>query len=291
MFSGPMVDSWAAATVVAVVAGVVGFFVVLRGSAFAAHALPHGAFGGAAGAALLGTSTLYGLGAFAVAGAIGIGWLGRRGRHDVVTALTLVLMLGLGSLFLSFSSQYAPEVFSLLFGEILGVSRGELLPITGLGVACLAAIAVLYRPLLLSSALPEAGEARRVRAYRLEIAFLLVLALATTLTVPVVGAFLMFSLTVGPAGAARWLTASPGRAMALSVVIALATVWTAIAVSYETNWPVGFFVGVLGLAAYGAGRAWAGWRRSGADVPADPRGRALDPLVAPDELPGPAVQP
>jgi zinc/manganese transport system permease protein len=121
-----MVNTWIAASVVAVVSGVIGFFVVLRGSAFVAHALPQGAFAGAAGAALVGASTLGGLGVFSLLGAVAIGWLGRRGRHDVVTALALVLMLGLGALFLSFSSEYAPEIYSLLFGEVLGVSSGEL---------------------------------------------------------------------------------------------------------------------------------------------------------------------
>ncbi|HXW31917.1 MAG TPA: metal ABC transporter permease [Acidimicrobiales bacterium] len=262
MFSGYMLNTWAAATMVAMVAGVVGFFVVLRGSAFVAHAIPHGAFGGAAGAYLLGVNTVYGLGAFAVAGAAGIGWLGRRGRHDVATALSLVMMLGLGAFFLSLSSEYSAEVFALLFGEVLGVARGDLLPIAALGAACLAVVAMVYRPLLLASVMPEVARARGLRTATLETVFLLVVAMATTMTVPVVGAFLMFSLTIGPAGAARSLTDSPPRAIGLSVAIALATVWTAIAVSYETNWPIGFFVGMFGVGVYGAARGWARRRRS-----------------------------
>ena len=120
-----MVNAWLVASIVAVVAGVVGFFTVLRGSAFVAHAIPNGSFAGAAGASLIGLSTLLGLGVFAMGGALTIGVLGRRGRHDVATALTLVLMLSLGALFLSFSAQYAPAVYSLLFGEILGVSSND----------------------------------------------------------------------------------------------------------------------------------------------------------------------
>src|SRR5499427_10393545 len=107
MFSAFMTETWVVATIVAVVAGVVGFFVVLRGSAFVADALPTGAFAGAAGASLIGVNTLLGLGVFSLLGALSIGWLGRRSRHDVATALTLVMMLGLGSLFLSFSTEYA----------------------------------------------------------------------------------------------------------------------------------------------------------------------------------------
>jgi zinc/manganese transport system permease protein len=261
MFAGYMLNTWAAASMVAVVAGVVGFFIVLRGSAFVAHAVPHGAFGGAAGASLLGVSTLYGLGVFAVGGALAIGWLGRRGRHDVVTALSLVLMLALGALFLSMSSEYSAEVFSLLFGEVLGVARSQLLPIAGLGVAALAVMAAVYRPLLMLSVMPETSEARGLRPRRLETIFMLVVAMATAMTVPVVGAFLMFSLTLGPAAAARSFTSSPAPALSLSVAIALATVWAAIALAYVTNWPVGFYVGITGLVAYGVGRTWVAWRR------------------------------
>src|SRR6202453_384813 len=119
MFSSFMINAWEIGTIVAVVAGVVGFFVVLRGSAFVAHAIPNGSLAGAAGASLIGGNTILGFGVFALFGALGIGVLGRRGRHDVATALALVMMLGLGALFVSVRAEYAPEIYSLLFGEIL----------------------------------------------------------------------------------------------------------------------------------------------------------------------------
>jgi zinc/manganese transport system permease protein len=262
MFAGFMMNAWTTATIVAVVAGVAGFFVVLRGEAFPAHAIPKGAFTGAAGAALLGISTLIGLAVFSLLGALSIGILGRRGRNDVATALTLVMMLALGAAFLSRTTQYEAEIYSLLFGEILGVSTSQIVPTAALGAVCLAAIAVLYRPLMLSSVVPEIAEARGVRGYRIQICFLMVLALAATMTVPVVGALLMFSLMTGPPAAARYLTSRPVLAMALSVAIALITVWAAIAASYLYNWPVGFFVGTLAALSYGAGRTWAAWRRT-----------------------------
>jgi zinc/manganese transport system permease protein len=249
------------ASIVAVVAGLVGFFVVLRGSAFVAHAVPNGSFAGAAGASLIGVSTLLGLGLFSLLGALGIGLLGRRGRHDVGTALALVMMLGLGSLFLSMSVEYAPEIYSLLFGEVLGISANQVAPTAALAVVCVAAIAVLYRPLLLSSVLVDVGEARGVSSFRMELAFLTVVALASTMTVPVVGTLLIFSLMIGAPAAARSFTDSPPAAMALSVAIALAIVWTAIAASYQTNYPVGFFVGSMSALAYAAGRVWAVRRR------------------------------
>ena len=270
MFSGFMANTWAVATIVAVVAGVVGFFIVLRGSAFVADAVPQGAFAGAAGASLLGINTLIGLAVASLAGALGIGWLGRRGRRDVATALALVVMLGLGALFLSFSVEYAPEIESLLFGEVLGVSAAEIAPIAVLGALSIAAIMVLYRPLLLTSVIPELAEARGVRADRIEIYFLVIVALATSMTLPVVGALLIFSLMIGPPAAARSFTDKPMHAMALSVLIAVGTVWASIAASYDTNWPVGFFVGAIGAGCYGAGRGWAAWRGTTRIRPAGP---------------------
>ena len=256
-----MVNAWTVATLVAVVAGVVGFFTVLRGAAFVAHAIPNGSFAGAAGASLIGVNTILGLGVFSLLGALGIGLLGRRGRHDVATALALVVMLGLGALFVDLSVGYAPEMFSLLFGEVLGVSASQVAPTAALAAVCVLAVVLLYRPLLLSSLLPEVAEARGVSRFGMELAFLVVVALATTMTVPVVGTLLIFSLMIGPPAAARSFTDRPMHAMALSVAIALITVWAAIAASYATDYPIGFFVGAIGAAAYAAGRGWAAWTR------------------------------
>jgi zinc/manganese transport system permease protein len=136
-----------------------------------------------------------------------------------------------------------------------------------LGAVSIAVITVMFRPLMLSSALPEVAEARGVPPRRMDLAFLLVMALATSMTVPVVGALLMFSLMIGPAAAARSLTARPGLAMTLSVAIALVTVWVGIAASYASNWPLGFFVGIMGAAFFMLGRAYAAVRRRTA-VPA-----------------------
>lgn len=259
-----MANAWTVATMVAVIAGVVGFFVVLRAAAFPAHAIPNGAFAGAAAANVLGLNPLAGLTACALLAAVGIGTLGRRGRHDVATALALVMMLAAGAVFLGLSQEYEPAIYSLLFGEVLGVSSNELLPVAGLALLCLGAVAALYRPLLLSSVADQLGEARGVQPYQLDVAFLVILALATAMTVPVVGALLIFSLMIGPPAAARAFTGRPPVAILLSVAIALVTVWSAIALSYLSNWPIGFFVGVTSAVSYATGRAWTRWSRPGA---------------------------
>ena len=213
MFTGLMANTWIAASIVAVIAGLTGFFAVLRGETFAAHAIPNGAFAGAAGASLLGINVIWGLAVVAIASALGIGALGSKARHDVVTALTLVLMLGLGALFVSVSNQYAQQAYSLLFGEVFGVSSADVPLIAALGVLALAGIGLAFRPLMLTSAMPEVAQARGISVRGMEIYFLVVMALATSMTVPVVGALLMFSLMIGPAAAARSVTARPGLAL------------------------------------------------------------------------------
>lgn len=164
----------------------------------------------------------------------------------------------------------APEIYSLLFGEVLGVASNELVPTAAIAVTCIVAIIVLYRPLMLSSVAPDVAEARGIRTRRMDLCFLIVLALTTTMAVPVVGSLLIFSLLIGPPAAARAFTSRPLPAMGLSVVIALGTVWTAIAVSYLSNLPIGFFVGSLSALAYAVGRAWTAWRKAseGHDVKA-----------------------
>ena len=200
LFSSFMVDTWVEASVMAVVAGTVGFFVVLRGSTFAAHAIPQGAFTGAAGAALIGASTLLGVGVFSLLGVLAIARWGRRGRSDVVVALVLVTLLGIGSLFLSMSTEYAEQTFSLLFGQPLAVSSADLLPTAIIGAGCIAMVMLLYRSLLLSSVAPELATAQGIGPGRIELLFLLAVGAVTTMALPVVGALLVFSLMIGPPG-------------------------------------------------------------------------------------------
>jgi zinc/manganese transport system permease protein len=140
------------------------------------------------------------------------------------------------------------------------VSSSEILPVVVLGVVCIVAVAVLYRPLLLTSIAPDIAAARGLRPQRFEIVFLVVIACATTMTVPVVGALLIFTLMLGPSAAAQCFTDRPGRAMGGSVAIALVTIWLALACAYESDWPVGFYVSVFSAAWYGIGRGYAAWR-------------------------------
>ena len=254
MFSGFMVNTWIVTSMVAVVAAVVGFFVVARGTAFAAHALPFSAFPGAAMAHVLGIDDFLGLGVFAALGVLTIAGLGRHARRDVATALCVMLLLGTGALFLSMTTEYSQEVYALLFGQVLGVPSAALLPVSALGAAAIAITLMLSRPLLLGAASTELVKASGVSPQLMELAFLAVLALATVATLPVVGALLVFSLMVGPASAARALASSPVLAVLLSVLFAVVTAWSSIILSYYSDWPMGFFVGAFAALWYMASR-------------------------------------
>jgi zinc/manganese transport system permease protein len=233
-------------TIVAVLAGLVGFFVVLRGASFAAHSLAQIGFAGATGAVLLALDPLWGLVTFAVAGAVGIGLLGAREHgRDVATALALVASLGLGALFLALNSTFATEAFSLLFGSIVGISRTQVCQTGLLALGCVLALAALYRPLLFSSLSPEGAAARGVPVRLLGVLFLVVVGVAAAVTVPVAGTLLIFALMVGPAGAALSVARRPATALPLSVLLALIATWSGMALAYDTGWPVGFFIAAI----------------------------------------------
>jgi len=236
-----MQNALATATIVAVLAGLVGFFVALRGVSFAAHSLAQIGFAGAAGAVLIGADPLLGLALFAIGGGVGMGLLGARDR-DVTTALILVASLGVGALFLTLNTSYATAAFSLLFGTIVGISRAQVWETLALAAACLVALAVLYRPLLLSSVSPDVAAARGVPVRLLNVLFLVVVGVAAAVTVPVAGTLLIFSLMVGPAAAAVRLARTPVTALLVSVALGLAATWLGIGLAYATGWPVGFFI-------------------------------------------------
>jgi zinc/manganese transport system permease protein len=254
MFASFMIDDWIAGSLIAVTAGLIGFFVILRGATFAAHALPLGTFPGAAAASLLGINPLAGLIVFAGLGVLGISAFARTTRNDVATALTLIFLLGIGILLLSLSGHYANRVYALLFGEILGVSNADILPVAIIGLIVAATLIAAFKPLLLSTISPDLATASGTSPRLANILFLSLLGLTTAMALPVVGALLVFSLMTGPPAAARTLSHRPAFAMALSALIALAMVWAAIALSYLTNWPVGFFVGSLAAFCYAASR-------------------------------------
>src|SRR5207302_1349015 len=192
-----MIHAFQAGTMVAIVAGSIGYFVVLRGSAFAAHALSHIGFAGAAGAVVAGLSPVVGLLAFTLGSGAAIGALGNRLRgRDVTIGIVLAWTLGLGVLFISLYRGYATEAYALLFGEILGISERDVLVTLVAGVITIVALVTVYRPLLFSSVDEELASAKGVPVTGLSIVFMAILAVAVTEAVQVVGVLLIFALIV-----------------------------------------------------------------------------------------------
>jgi zinc/manganese transport system permease protein len=258
-----MREAFLAGTIVAIVAGAVGYFLVLRNLAFAGHALSHVGFAGATGAVLVGAPPLWGLVALTLVAGVAMGLLGERLRgRDVAVGIILSLSLGFGVLFLHFYTSYATQTTSLLFGNVLGVNLTGVRDLFGLAVVSLTALAVISRPLLFATIDPEMAEARGVSPRLMSVLFLIVVALAVAEATQVVGILLIFALMVGPAAAAQRLSSRFGTALMLSVLFALAQTWLGIALAYVTDWPPSFWITFLSFLTYaGSLLATGSWWR------------------------------
>ena len=246
-----MRNAFEAGAMVSIVAGLVGYFVILRRTAFAAHALSHVGFAGAAGAAVISLSPVWGLLVFCLGGAGVMGALGQRLRErDTVIGIVLAFMLGLGVLFISLYTGYATEAYSILFGEVLGISTGDVVLTVVIGGITLLLLAAMYRPLLFASVDEEVAEARGVPTRALAIGFMATLALAVAVSVQVVGVLLIFSLLVTPAAIADRLTSRPASAMLVSVITALACTLVGLAIAFYVALPVSFFITSLAFGTY-----------------------------------------
>jgi zinc/manganese transport system permease protein len=246
-----MQNAFAAAGIVAVVCGLVGFFLVLRAQTFAGHALSHVGFAGATGAVLLGIAPLWGLVALTLLAGIGMGLLGERlHQRDVAIGIVLAMSLGLGLLFLHFFTAYATQATALLFGNILGVDAATVWTLLLLGTAGVAALAVISRPLLFASLQPELAEAKGVSLRLISVLFLAIVALAVAQCAQIVGVLLVFALMVGPAAAAQQLTTRFWCGIVLSVVLAVTEAWSALVLAYVTDWPTSFWITALSGCVY-----------------------------------------
>ncbi|HLG65349.1 MAG TPA: metal ABC transporter permease [Ktedonosporobacter sp.] len=240
-----------AGSLVAIIAAIIGYFLIMRGLTFAGHALSHIGFAGAAGAVLLGTDPVFGLLVFTVGAGVGIGLLGKELRErDIVIGVITTLTLALGILFLSLYRGYAEQAYSILFGTIIGISQTDVLITMLFSIGVLALLLVLFRPLLFSSFDPEVAQARGVPVKSLAIIFLVLVAITVSMSVQVVGILLIFTLLVGPAATATRLAQRPLIAILLAIVLGLAYTWLGILLAATTSWPVSFFIAALSFGVY-----------------------------------------
>ena len=246
-----MQHAYEAGTIVALSAGVIGYFVVLRSLSFAAHALSHIGFAGATGAVLLGAAPIAGLLAFTMSAGAVMGALGQRLRgRDVTIGLVMAWSLGLGLLFTALYKGSAGLAIGILFGQIFGITSDEVAVTFVAGSLTVLALLVVYRPLLFATLDEEVAEAKGVPVRGLSIAFMVVLAIAVSEAVQVVGVLLIFALIVAPAAIAERFTTRPSRGVLLSALLAVLFTWGGLTVAYYIPYPVGFFITTIAFWSY-----------------------------------------
>jgi zinc/manganese transport system permease protein len=246
-----MRNAYETGTIIAIIAGVTGYFVVLRRSAFVAHAFSEIGFAGASGAILIGLAPIAGLLLGSTLGGLAIAALGRRATNrDTQIGIVLAFALGLGLLFISLYKAFATAAISILFGEILGISTFEVELTLGAGIAILLAMGFLYRPLLFASLDEDVAEAKGMPMLFIGTAFMLVVAVAVSFAVQVTGVLLIFSLMVTPAATAQYLSRRPDRAIVIAVGIALMATWVGLFAAFYTPYPVSFFITGIAFGLY-----------------------------------------
>ncbi|MGH7203418.1 MAG: metal ABC transporter permease [Candidatus Levyibacteriota bacterium] len=244
-------NAFLAGTIIAIVSAILGYFVVLRGQAFAGHSLAHIGFAGATGAALVGLSALSGTFIFTILAALGMGALGNRIRgRDVEIGMILSFALGLGVLFLKLYTTNAAEAVGILFGSILSVTSFDLVLSILSAIITLLVLLFTFRPLLFSSIDPEVAEARGVPVKFISILFMVLLAISVAEAILVVGVLLVFALLVAPAAIAQHMTKGPSATISLSIVLGLFFTWGGLFLALLLHGPVSFFIAGLASLSY-----------------------------------------
>jgi zinc/manganese transport system permease protein len=254
-----MVNALEAGTAVAVLAGAIGWFMVLRRQTFAGHTLSVIAFPGAAGASLAGLPLAFGYFGACAAGALALAGVsadrsGSNSRESAATGTVQAFALGLGFLFVGLYHGLLNGIDALLFGTFLGVSNDQVVTLVCVAAAALVLLAAAGRPLFFASLDGEVARAAGVPVRALSLGFLLLLGLAVGATSQITGALLVFALLVAPAAAAQQLTARPFAGLLLSVALGLVVTWLGLALAYFSIYPAGFFITSLAFAVYVAAR-------------------------------------
>lgn len=260
-----------AATLVAIISGLIGPFVITRRAAFAVHGVAELSFTGAVAGLVWAGDPVLGalLGSVVVATAIGV--LGvRESERDAAIGVTLAFGLGVGVFLLAHYHRNASQATNILFGQIFGVSVGQLVLLLAVATGVLLAVAVMYRPLLFASVDPEVAEARGVPVRFAGLVFLFVLALTVTEAAQIVGTLLVLSLAITPAAAAHRLSARPVVVVAVSVLFAVLAADGGVLMSLQQqDVTPSAFITAFSFAGYLIARVVGGrrriWRRTQTD--------------------------
>ncbi|MDF7637021.1 metal ABC transporter permease [Leuconostocaceae bacterium ESL0958] len=246
-----MQHAFLAGTLVSLVAGVVGTFVVARSYNYLTHSLSEIAFAGAAFGFLLGWPALVGMVLLTFLAALSIGSLeNTKIRQDNVTSAISALAIGLGILFLALGHTASTAATGILFGSVLGISTTDLWVLAAMTVLVLLVLFLFYKPLRWL-AFDEAGLLKRPSQTRaLKILFLVVMALSVAISSQLVGSLLIFVLMTLPAASARYYQKTVGKLMALAIFFALFGTWTGLTLAYLTNLPTSVFIAVIEVVIY-----------------------------------------
>jgi zinc/manganese transport system permease protein len=255
-------NSIIAGAVLGVLGGLIGPFVMTRDLAFAVHGVSEISFAGAATALLFGVNVVTGSIVGSLIAATIIGLLGARARErNSIIAVLMPFCLGLGILFLALYPGRTANKFGLLTGQIVAVDNPQLGYLLVVAAVVIAALVVIWRPLMFASVDEDVAAARGVPVRTLSIVFMVLLALTTAVSIQIVGALLVLALLVTPAAAAMRLTASLVLVPVLSVIFALASVVGGILLALGSSLPISPYVTTISFAIYGVCRL-VGSRRS-----------------------------
>lgn len=240
-----------AGAVLGLTGGLIGVFVLARDMAFAVHAISELSFAGAAAGLLFGIGVVEGSLAGSLAAALLIGVLGSRARNrNSIIAVLMPFGLGLGILCLALYSGRAANKFGLLTGQIVAVDNPRL---TALLVICsivIVGLLLVWRPLMFISIDAQVAEARGVPSAVLSIFFMILLGLATAVSVQIVGSLLVLSILVTPAAAALRVSASPVLVPLLSTAFAVVSMVGGIMLALGGSVPISPYVTTLSFVIY-----------------------------------------
>ena len=226
-----------ASLIVGVVCSVLGCFVVLRAMAFLGDALAHAILPGVAVAYLLGANLLAGALVAALLVAAGIGLFSRRGavKEDTAIGILFAAALALGVVLMSTVRSYATDLTHILFGNVLGVSAGDLWVTGALAVGVLATVVLLYKELLLASFDPVLAHTLKRRPELLRFVMLMLLALTVVVSLQTVGVGLVAAMLVTPAATAYLLTHRLSSMMLVAAAVGAACSVAGLYLSYYLN--------------------------------------------------------
>lgn len=250
-----MKNAYIAGTMVAVLCGVLGVFVIARKLAFLGHALSEIGFSGATFGLLLNFSPLNGMLLATILSAFAAHGLGvENEKSEVATSAVSASFMGLGVLFLALSNKNASFATSILFGSIVGISEQNVFQICLIAAIVLFIVLFIYRRLKFDSFDHIGASINYKNNNLIALLFLILMAVSVSIAAQIVGSLLIFVLLTLPAATSQLFFKSVNKMIIFAVIQAIIGVWLGLLLGYITNWPVSFFIAIFEACVYLLGR-------------------------------------